>query len=61
MSFERDIFISYAHLDGLEVDEVKWVNKFHDALQTYVTKKLGKSPDIWRDVQRLKGNPDYDR
>ena len=57
MNFEKDIFISYAHLDEKEVgDDIKgWVSDFHETLQTLVSQKWGRTPQIWRD-DRLQGN-----
>lgn len=63
MEFEKDIFISYAHLDNKKiVDETiqSWVNDFHQTLLNYVTGKLGETPVIWRDNQ-LQGNDNFDR
>ena len=49
--FERDIFISYAHLDNeaLTEEEQGWVSAFDSALQKRVAKLLGRKPAIWRD------------
>jgi hypothetical protein len=57
MKFEKDIFISYAHIDEVSVDKdlEGWISKFHETLQSYVAKKWGHTPVIWRD-DRLKGN-----
>ena len=57
MNFEGDAFISYAHLDNLELVEGKkgWVANFHRALEIRVAQLLGKSPHIWRDP-KLSGN-----
>ena len=51
MDFEGDAFISYAHLDNLELVEGRkgWVANFHRALEVRVAQLLGKSPHIWRD------------
>jgi hypothetical protein len=55
--FEGDAFISYAHLDNLELFEGHkgWVANFHRALEVRVGQLLGKSPHIWRDP-KLSGN-----
>jgi hypothetical protein len=57
MEFEGDAFISYAHLDNLELVEGRkgWVANFHRALEVRVAQLLGKSPHIWRDP-KLSGN-----
>src|SRR4051794_23889548 len=57
MDFEGDAFISYAHLDNLELVEGRkgWVANFHRALEVRVAQLLGKSPHIWRDP-KLAGN-----
>ena len=57
MSFEKDIFISYAHIDEKEAsDDTKgWVTDFHRSLQVRLSQILGSSPVIWRD-DRLQGN-----
>lgn len=59
MKFNRDLFISYAHLDnqvspeGLE----GWISWFHRALEIRLGELLGKEPRIWRD-EKLQGNDD---
>jgi hypothetical protein len=55
--FEGDAFISYAHLDNLELVEGRkgWVANLHRALEVRVGQLLGKSPHIWRDP-KLSGN-----
>jgi hypothetical protein len=57
MQFEGDAFISYAHLDNVELVEGKkgWVANLHRALEVRVGQLLGKSPHIWRDP-KLSGN-----
>lgn len=57
MQFEGDAFISYAHLDDVELVEGRkgWVANFHRALEVRVGQLLGKSPHIWRDP-KLSGN-----
>jgi hypothetical protein len=55
--FEGDAFISYAHLDNVELVEGRkgWVANLHRALEVRVGQLLGKSPHIWRDP-KLTGN-----
>jgi hypothetical protein len=57
MDFEGDAFISYAHLDNVELVEGQkgWVANLHRALEIRVAQLLGKSPQIWRDP-KLQGN-----
>jgi hypothetical protein len=57
MHFEGDAFISYAHLDNVELVEGRkgWVANLHRALEVRVGQLLGKAPHIWRDP-KLSGN-----
>jgi hypothetical protein len=57
MNFEGDAFISYAHLDNIELVEGRkgWVANLHRALEIRVGQLLGKQPHIWRDP-KLSGN-----
>ena len=57
MEFEDEAFISYAHLDNVELVEGRkgWVANLHRALEVRVAQLLGKSPHIWRDP-KLSGN-----
>ncbi len=57
MNFESDAFISYAHVDNVELIEggKGWVTNLHRALEVRVTQLLGKPPRIWRDP-KLNGN-----
>ncbi len=57
MSFEGDAFISYAHLDNVELMEGRkgWVANLHRALEVRLGQLLGKPPQIWRDP-KLAGN-----
>ena len=51
MNFEGDAFISYAHLDNVELVEGHkgWVANLHRALEIRVAQLLGKQSRIWRD------------
>ena len=51
MNFEGDAFISYAHLDNVELIEggKGWVTNLHRALEVRVAQLLGKPSHIWRD------------
>lgn len=55
--FDGDAFISYAHLDNVELVEGRkgWVANLHRALEVRVGQLLGKAPQIWRDP-KLSGN-----
>ncbi|MCP5102194.1 MAG: toll/interleukin-1 receptor domain-containing protein, partial [bacterium] len=57
MLFERDIFISYAHIDNepLKEGDKGWVAAFHRALEVRLAQLIGEKPQIWRD-QKLQGN-----
>lgn len=57
MHFQGDAFISYAHLDNVELIEGRkgWVANLHRALEVRVGQLLGKQPQIWRDP-KLQGN-----
>ena len=57
MNFEGDAFISYAHMDNVELIEGHrgWVSNLHRALELRVGQLLGKQPNIWRDP-KLQGN-----
>ena len=51
MSFENDIFISYAHIDDMALVEGQkgWISSFHRALEIRLGQLLGRTPRIWRD------------
>ncbi|NMG76604.1 TIR domain-containing protein [Aromatoleum diolicum] len=57
MTFDSDVFISYAHLDNqaLTAGSQGWVSEFHEALSKRLGEVLGKPPKIWRDP-KLQGN-----
>ena len=61
MKFDKDVFISYAHLDNqpLIKDAEGWVSQFHRALEVRVDQLLGKKSSVWRDP-KLQGNDCYD-
>jgi hypothetical protein len=60
MDFDSDAFISYAHLDNVELVEGQkgWVSNLHRALEVRVAQLLGKEPQIWRDP-KLTGNDNF--
>ena len=57
MHFERDIFISYAHIDNqpISAGEMGWITRFHDALQRVLSMRIARKVEIWRDA-KLQGN-----
>jgi hypothetical protein len=57
MNFECDAFISYSHIDNVElVDGSKgWVTNLHRALEIKLSQFMGEKPRIWRDP-KLSGN-----
>ena len=56
-TFEWDLFISYAHVDNLQIaDEDRgWVTDFHDTLFKRLWQELRQKPAIWRDERGLDG------
>lgn len=60
MNFEKDIFISYAHIDdeSLVEGEKGWITEFHRALEVRLSQLLGDRPNIWRDA-KLNGNHNF--
>jgi hypothetical protein len=57
MNFDGDAFISYAHLDNIELVEGRkgWVASLHRALEIRVAQLLGQESRIWWDP-KLQGN-----
>jgi hypothetical protein len=57
MSFERHVFISYAHIDNqpLMPEQKGWVTQLHWTLQARLSQCIGGQADIWRD-EKLSGN-----
>lgn len=62
MQFEKDIFISYAHIDdeALINNQPGWIANFHRALEIRLAQLTGRKLVIWRDP-RLQGNHVFDR
>jgi len=58
VSFEKDIFISYAHIDNtpLSAGEEGWITRFHATLEALLNMRLGRQASIWRDDKKLQGN-----
>ncbi|HYE14148.1 MAG TPA: hypothetical protein VD968_06885 [Pyrinomonadaceae bacterium] len=56
MSFEHDIFISYAHIDNQPFGDTKgWVEQLFERLKVRLSQLLGAEPIIWWD-KRLQGD-----
>jgi len=62
MRFERDLFISYAHIDNLPLaaEQQGWVSRFHKALEALLSMRMGKEAKIWRD-SKLAGSDIFDK
>jgi len=62
MQFDKDIFISYAHIDdeSLIADRKGWITEFHRALEIRLAQLMGVKPVIWRDPA-LQGNHIFDK
>jgi len=56
-TFDKDLFISYAHIDNLPLtaNEEGWISRFHVSLNALLSMRLGKRARIWRD-DKLQGN-----
>ena len=58
MRFKRHLFISYTHKDNEPLfsdEDAGWVSRFHTTLSRVLKQRLGREPEIWRDL-RLQGN-----
>jgi hypothetical protein len=57
VSFEQNLFISYAHIDDqpLTPGERGWITRFHATLEALLSMRLGRKAKIWRD-EKLQGN-----
>jgi hypothetical protein len=57
MRFEKDLFISYAHIDNepLTPEQHGWITRFHASLEALLSMRLGGKARIWRD-NKLQGN-----
>jgi len=57
MEFQRNVFISYAHIDNVPLSEQQmgWITRFHNTLSAMLSMRLGRKADIWRD-SKLNGN-----
>jgi hypothetical protein len=57
MEFQRHLFISYAHIDNVPLNEHQqgWISRFHDTLSAMLGMRIGRKAEIWRDA-KLTGN-----
>lgn len=57
MEFQRNLFISYAHIDNVPLSEQQqgWITRFHNTLSAMLNMRLGHKAEIWRD-SKLNGN-----
>lgn len=57
MRFEKDLFISYAHIDNepLTPEQQGWITRFHASLEALLSMRMGGQARIWRD-NKLRGN-----
>jgi hypothetical protein len=51
MAFDKDLFISYAHIDNqpLMPGQQGWVERFHFSLAAFLNMRMGGTAKIWRD------------
>jgi hypothetical protein len=61
MHFEKDLFISYAHIDNkpLTPEQQGWITRFHASLEALLSMRMGGKARIWRD-NKLRGNDIFD-
>jgi hypothetical protein len=54
---KNHVFISYAHIDNLPLspEQQGWITRFHYTFSAFLSMRLGKKAQIWRD-QKLDGN-----
>src|SRR5271167_1104228 len=57
MAFEKQVFISYAHIDNepLSEKQLGWITRFHVSLSAMLSMRIGRKAEIWRD-SKLAGN-----
>ncbi|MEO8149941.1 MAG: TIR domain-containing protein [Bacteroidia bacterium] len=62
VNFEKDVFISYAHIDDqpitLNKDAKGWISNFHTLLKRRLDMVVGREMNIWRD-EKLQGNTEF--
>jgi len=57
MEFQRNLFISYAHIDNVPLSQEQqgWITRFHNTLSAMLSMRMGRKAEIWRD-SKLQGN-----
>ena len=57
MAFDKQVFISYAHIDNepLTANQQGWITRFHASLSAMLSMRMGRKAEIWRD-SKLTGN-----
>jgi hypothetical protein len=62
MRFEKDLFISYAHIDNqpLTPEQKGWITRFHASLEALLSMRMGGKARIWRD-DKLRANDVFDK
>jgi hypothetical protein len=57
MQFEKDLFISYAHIDNQPIPPADegWISRFHASLEALLSMRMGGNARVWRD-DKLQGN-----
>jgi len=60
MPFEKDLFISYTHIDNqpLMKGQEGWVDRFHFSLDSLLNRWMGGKARIWKD-ERLAGDDNF--
>jgi TIR domain len=59
-SHEFDAFVSFSHLDDKSPNGRGWVTAFYNALEMWLTRRLGRASRIWHDRRRLTGECEID-
>ncbi len=54
--YQHDVFISYAHGDDRE-----WINRLVSRLESAVKQRLGITPSIWIDDEKLRASRDFSK
>ena len=60
-TFAWDIFISYAHIDNQHYSDIPqgWIDYLQERLEIRLAQLLGRTPNIWRDRKKLRGNLEF--
>jgi hypothetical protein len=59
--WDWDIFISYAHIDNQHYSDIPqgWIDYLQERLEIRLAQLLGRTPNIWRDRKKLRGNLEF--